>query len=318
MAEDPASSVAAPGANDGSDDDTSATDYYCQVCCEDVQGREAEAARFALSACRHCFCRDCLVGYLSSKVTEGDIAPRCFWSASSSSLLLQTGRHDTEAPPAAPRCREPISEADVEALLLREHPLLWAKFERYRFFKLSPSARECPKCSHRQCGDPLRPVMVCGQGLDGEGEGGGGAEAEEKGGGGEGAGCGYEYCFLHAGAHSGLTCAQYEAREQEEISQSRGAPSLLLPSPFTTPSALLTHLSKLFLRPPPPPQPSSTRAPSPAPCAACPSPRTAAATTSSAPSAAPPSAGCVARRSRTPCFPRTSSGGTPTAARTCR
>lgn len=201
-------------------------DYYCQVCCEDVQGSEAAVARFALSACRHCFCRECLVGYLSSKVTEGDIAPRCFWSSSSSSLQLQTGRvADEGAPPGDPRCREPICEVDVEALLLPEHPLLWAKFERYRYFKLTPLARECPKCSHRQAGDPLRPAMVCGR--------------EEKDEGSEGkscigGGCGYEYCFLHAGAHSGLTCAQYEEREQEEISQSRGAPPScppFLPSP---------------------------------------------------------------------------------------
>jgi hypothetical protein len=96
-------------------------------------------------------------------------------------------------------CKVTICEEDIAALLQsEENHNLWNKYERFKFFKLNPTARECPQCNHRQFGGSVdSPQMVC-----------------------EAQGCGKEYCYVHAGAHTGKTCVEYEASVAAETSQS--------------------------------------------------------------------------------------------------
>ena len=117
--------------------------YYCQVCCEEF--KEGSRSGFDLS-CKHRFCRECLEGYLSCSITDGDVGPKCFWCGASVNLKLQTW----EMANAKDRCDVPICEADMKALLLPGRASIWDKYERFKFFKSNPLARECPYCQHRQ------------------------------------------------------------------------------------------------------------------------------------------------------------------------
>lgn len=67
--------------------------------------------------------------------------------------------------------------------------------ERYHKFKelqADPNMRECPKCKVRQAGSAGRPRMTCN-------------------------GCGFVYCFVHADAHPGQSCREFERRERDAV-----------------------------------------------------------------------------------------------------
>jgi len=169
-----------------------AMDFYCQVCCEDFS-----EGGFSLKGCGHKFCKECLVGYLSSKVQDGEIAPSCFWSGASTTLAMQT----REMTNAKQMCKVQLTDEDMSALLLPDSVDVWNKWDRFKYFKSNALARECPYCNHRQLGlnnSKEKPEMMC-----------------------ENPECNKEYCFLHAGAHAGLTCQDYELREAAESSQSQ-------------------------------------------------------------------------------------------------
>lgn len=166
--------------------------FYCQVCCEDFSD-----GGFSLAGCGHKFCKECLVGYLSSKVQDGEIAPSCFWSSASTTLAMQT----REMTNAKQMCMVKLTDEDMSALLLPDSVDVWNKWDRFKYFKSNALARECPYCNHRQLGlnnSKEKPEMKC-----------------------ENPECNKEYCFLHAGAHAGLTCQDYELREAAESSQSQ-------------------------------------------------------------------------------------------------
>lgn len=171
--------------------------YYCQICCETIVGDVSISLGYSLSCCNHNFCSECLAGYLISKIQDGDINIKCFWCSASTNFSSQTREIVNNVREQS--CHALICESDIEKLLLPSHITEWEKYNRFKFFKTNPNARECPYCFHRQLdGSAEKPEIVC----DNES-------------------CKKDYCFLHSAAHAGLTCEDYDARERAENSQSQ-------------------------------------------------------------------------------------------------
>lgn len=144
--------------------------YYCQICLENCPDSDG----FSLSECGHRFCRDCLSSYLEVKIREAAV-----------SELLCPFLPDSDVPVAGgdDGCQAQIGDADVRSIVTQE---LQDRLDRFREIKADPAARECPQCSTLVLGGSARrPRLVCSC-------------------------CTAEFCFLHAGAHPGQTCRQYE------------------------------------------------------------------------------------------------------------
>ncbi|KAK3288408.1 hypothetical protein CYMTET_4117 [Cymbomonas tetramitiformis] len=82
------------------------------------------------------------------------------------------------------RCGATFSDEGIRETVEAE---TYQRLLRFRAMDADPRLCECPHCSHQQTGDPDNPDMICGQ-------------------------CGTTYCFEHAGAHSGVSCADFKRR----------------------------------------------------------------------------------------------------------
>ena len=143
-------------------------DVLCKIC----YGNYAPAAMVVSCRNDHRWCRECLGGYLTSKVTEGQLTVLC----------PDIDEH-TEA-----GCTEVMSEELIRDVLDAD---AFAKFDRFKGMQANPNMRECPRegCGHSQVGSPRRPAMVCER-------------------------CSLAYCFVHASAHPGQGCTEYQKRQQ--------------------------------------------------------------------------------------------------------
>ncbi|KDO22412.1 hypothetical protein SPRG_11364 [Saprolegnia parasitica CBS 223.65] len=113
---------------------------YCQICLEYVD----VASTVALSVCGHRFCADCIHGYLASKISDGLVAPKCFFA-------------DGDGRP----CEALIPPSDIQALVSTD---VFEKYEKFNFIKAHAGARECPHCHVLQVGNgPDDPHMDCTQ-----------------------------------------------------------------------------------------------------------------------------------------------------------
>ncbi|CAM9938836.1 unnamed protein product, partial [Sphacelaria rigidula] len=65
------------------------------------------------------------------------------------------------------------------------------RYRRFLFCRENKTARECPRCSYLQRGDPAVPEMRCRR-------------------------CGKIYCYEHGGAHEGMTCSEYVESTADE------------------------------------------------------------------------------------------------------
>eukprot|EP00968_Pinguiococcus_pyrenoidosus_P011249 scaffold898_cov229-Pinguiococcus_pyrenoidosus.AAC.13 len=84
------------------------------------------------------------------------------------------------------QCTAVASEEDHERLLPPED---YRKYLRFRRIAENENWRDCPKCEEQVLGSPQQPALVCHR-------------------------CGYgrregEFCFFHANAHVGMSCAEY-------------------------------------------------------------------------------------------------------------
>ena len=109
----------------------------CGICLEHVA-----ASQLVLSSCGHNFCRDCWVGYLTSKVNDGQV------------LALHCPH---------PKCPRPLPSAEVLGVL---PPALHSKFDRFRTnaeIALDPNARWCPtvNCESVMVGSRSEPRLKC-------------------------------------------------------------------------------------------------------------------------------------------------------------
>lgn len=201
-----------------------AEEYFCQVCFTN-QNRLQEG--FELSLCRHVFCRDCLIGFLKSKIEDGQVYPKCFH--------MDSQAEDCSHLPAAPppllpppsglirdrdeeegrgagigeeeevavtqqslidaTCRQEISSVDIHLLLQPNHSSLLDRYVRFKFCKENKNARECPKCASYQINDhpESHPQMTCQV-------------------------CQTSFCFYHSLAHDFQkfpTCQAYDKHMEE-------------------------------------------------------------------------------------------------------
>ena len=151
----------------------------CKICYGNVPVADC------VVSCRrnHLWCRECLAGYLASKITENSLRVLC-------------PDIDEEANPGG--CDQIMSEELILEVCDEDTK---EKFDRWKRIAGDPNLRECPNvidgemCGHSQAGRPRNPSMTCDK-------------------------CGYEYCFFHASAHVGLTCRQYEKAQRKAESES--------------------------------------------------------------------------------------------------
>lgn len=120
---------------------TNPSNYYCQVCFESNEVKEGYQL-----PCEHRYCKDCLVSYLASKITDGKVYPTCFYidenaqaaSAEETTTEGQLRKYTT--------CNTAIAPEIIIALLQDRQDVL-EKYMRYKFAKENSNARECPYCA---------------------------------------------------------------------------------------------------------------------------------------------------------------------------
>ncbi|CAM9767455.1 unnamed protein product, partial [Laminaria digitata] len=83
-----------------------------------------------------------------------------------------------------------ITQGDIEDLLASDRKTR-RKYARFLFCREHKTARECPRCSKLQVGDPLKVEMCCTS-------------------------CRTVFCYDHGGAHEGKSCAEYSETTADE------------------------------------------------------------------------------------------------------
>ena len=151
--------------------------YFCQICL--MHGVVAQSVELP---CKHHFCRECLLGYCSSKIHDAVVDFTCPHIAEHAASV-------GDEPRGAVGCTQPIDEALLREVVGVGDELL-AKLSRFRAMK-DARYRECPSCQAPNTDGPSAArgnALTC-------------------------ASCGTVFCFEHGAAHTGRTCTQY-TREQ--------------------------------------------------------------------------------------------------------
>jgi len=111
----------------------------CPICCEDsIPASEL----FIFEKCDHQYCRECLQGYVATRVEEGKVL-------------------DLSCP--FPGCKTPVEYHQVRCVVTAD---LFNKYEEFTFIaslNADPSVRWCPKagCGNAIIGDPENPKCEC-------------------------------------------------------------------------------------------------------------------------------------------------------------
>jgi len=146
--------------------------YFCEIC---FSYDEIEKA-YMLRPCGHRFCKECLTGWLNSKISDGQVDLHCF---------AQIKKDEKKE--AVP-CASKITEADILACIPSD---MAEKYHRFKENLLHPDTRQCSKCGFSQGGDPKNPMMIC-----------------EK--------CGHKYCYTHGDQHPNTSCAEFDRAHRRE------------------------------------------------------------------------------------------------------
>lgn len=165
---------------------SSASSYTCQIC----RDSDPPCGKYTLP-CSHSFCIDCLTGYLTSKVSDGCVVPKCCYvdevEASTGEALDKIKICNADIPP-------PIIDS-----ILEKHDAFLEKYRRFKYIKDNKTARQCPYCAVFNIGKPeATPHMICSN-------------------------CQRDYCYFHSNAHDFTkypTCELYEASVAEEQKES--------------------------------------------------------------------------------------------------
>jgi hypothetical protein len=167
--------------------------YKCLICRQNFEIGNPEFKPYRLS-CGHIYCEDCLNLYLSSKIQDGDVHPKCFaeqnpsygqnekeFTTMSSTLEMELNtdfqlkandsvqhqfNETNQLPAAIPNelqpCNTVLTHDEISDLIGKDLALL-TKYKRFKFFSDHPTARECPNtnCLHLQIGSDVTPEMLC-------------------------------------------------------------------------------------------------------------------------------------------------------------
>ena len=194
--------------------------YHCQICLFNYSLREATRL-----PCGHNFCLECLQGYVTSKIGDGQVLrircphvddeqmgqPTNGW-ACAHCTFFNPGTADTAAathvealvecqicetrqprpPPAEPGCTHEFDEAALTSTLQLDEATL-TRYRRFVAMKSDSRYRECPKCNAPHTDGPARAnnELTC-------------------------VSCSHKFCFVHGDAHAGQSCQQYARRRRRE------------------------------------------------------------------------------------------------------
>lgn len=165
---------------------SSSSSYTCQIC----RDTDPSCGKYTLP-CSHGFCVDCLTGYLTSKISDGCVVPKCCYV------------EEVEVDTGEPLDKIKICNADIPPpiidQILEKHEVHLEKYRRFKYIKDNKTARQCPYCGVFNIGKPeTTPHMVCTS-------------------------CQRDYCYFHSNAHDFTkfpTCELYEASVAEEQKES--------------------------------------------------------------------------------------------------
>ena len=135
--------------------------FKCYICYETIIPSDQSIGHSFKLSCGHAFCTPCLQNFVSSCITDGNTAPKCFYP------LLETinNPEDSTIPPhrkPETKCDVPLSDEEVDTLIADCN--LRLKYNRFKFMSANANnGRECPfeGCGELQLGDPNHPEMVC-------------------------------------------------------------------------------------------------------------------------------------------------------------
>lgn len=164
--------------------------YYCQICLFNYDKREGVAM-----GCGHFFCQDCLGAYVTAKIHEGLVLGlRCPHVDDTAAA----GAHGAELDDAG-GCSQLITADDMRSLLALDEALI-ARFTRLLTARTDDKYRECPECAAPNTDGPTARSnqLRCAE-------------------------CRATFCFVHANAHPGMGCRQYERRRRREEKLNREA-----------------------------------------------------------------------------------------------
>jgi hypothetical protein len=162
--------------------------FYCYICMDNIE-LSSDVPVTTLS-CGHKYCEECFIGYIRSRVIDGQVNLQCFYPT----IPIDRGI-DNNMITAANSCNYCISAAEISHALRDDEETL-VKYQRFARIKGDAKTRECCYCNHMQVGDPSSPIIKCSH-------------------------CERSYCFFHANAHPvDETCASYEARVKESLENS--------------------------------------------------------------------------------------------------
>lgn len=121
--------------------------YYCQICFDNN-----DASVGYTLPCNHCYCKECLVNYLASKITDGKVYPACFYidenpTESAHENTHENAEHTTEGALRKYKTCDAVIPPHIIESLLPSRPDVLEKYLRYKFAKENVNARECPYCS---------------------------------------------------------------------------------------------------------------------------------------------------------------------------
>ena len=142
-------------------DSNVANPYLCYICYETKIPSELSSNDSFQLSCGHIFCKPCLQNFVSSCITDGNSAPKCFHPVSKPTHSANNIEVITSTPQFELKCNTAFSADEIDQLIIDEAMRL--KFERFRFMSMNPNGRECPfeGCGELQIGDPNQADMAC-------------------------------------------------------------------------------------------------------------------------------------------------------------
>lgn len=165
--------------------------FTCQIC---LEPRPEAGSKLP---CGHQFDSECLLSWFSAGISEGRVEFRCPYDPAHDELTVDSD---------LPVCDAEIPGGLVEAVLQQygereggTDRSLAARYRRFVALRADPGLRDCPRCGELVSGgSAAAPALSCGA-------------------------CGSKFCWTHAGAHAGRTCADYEAATAPDAAAAEAA-----------------------------------------------------------------------------------------------